>query len=303
MRNNNDPTLNHKRKAKGKKGSNEDDYPLHSIETIVAKNKLSDTATISDRYNIQTLLKNGTDIEAHSVYKKPKSSKSKKSETGNTTTPSTVDSSSNDQKMDEKVEDKPEIKEEEKVQEESIKQEVKDTTPVVLKEEQSTLDAKTESQPEENNQTLAETKKETEIPSEPQTEVKIEKEKKQELPVAEAEADKPVVKTDEETSTLKSISLDKVKNIPFLTDRKPKDIQVSESTPTSPVVKKRKRGRPSRASKSNTTSPLSFSPASSSANSVASSPLSSKIDYSLFGILRSSRRTHHGTFEKVNKKN
>jgi len=64
----------------------------------------------------------------------------------------------------------------------------------------------------------------------------------------------------------------------------------SESAPTSPVVKKRKRGRPS---KSNTASPSPMSPDLIGNNT----QLSSEIDYSIYGMLRTSRR-HHGTFEK-----
>jgi len=65
----------------------------------------------------------------------------------------------------------------------------------------------------------------------------------------------------------------------------------SESAPTSPVVKKRKRGRPS---KSNTASPSPMSP-DLIGNNIKPTP---EIDYSLYGMLRTSRR-HHGTFEKV----
>jgi len=76
---------------------------------------------------------------------------------------------------------------------------------------------------------------------------------------------------------------------------KSNEIKSSESMPTSPVVKKRKRGRPSRSSKSNTSSPSPLSPDSSGNGTTL--PFSSPIDYSLYGMLRTSTR-RHGTFEK-----
>jgi len=87
MRNKNESSQHHKHKARGKKGNNDESHSIHSIESIVAKNKTSkDHSTISDRYNLQTLLKSGKDIEAYSVYKKSKPTKSKKQiKTENTT--------------------------------------------------------------------------------------------------------------------------------------------------------------------------------------------------------------------------
>ncbi|OUM65735.1 hypothetical protein PIROE2DRAFT_7245 [Piromyces sp. E2] len=328
MRKNNDPALNHKRKAKGKRGSNDDSYPLHSIETIVAKNKSSDSGAISDRYNLQTLLKNGTDIEAHSVYKKSKSSKSKKSDAKhahskvvdqqpskstteteikdkadvkediktdikmdvNSTTTDKVDT-----KADVKANVKEEIKEEHDATQKIIKQENTDSIPVTLKNENTLLDDKSVSTSEQDK-SIVTTEQKPVTKTENQNNVKMEKVKQDEN-IAE---DIKQIKTEEQSNVkieqemVNDSSLsDKVKDISSLINGKINDIKVSESTPTSPVTKKRKRGRPSRASKSNTASPLS-----STATSVTSSPIPSKIDYSLYGVLRTSRRLHHGTFEK-----
>ncbi|ORX55968.1 hypothetical protein BCR36DRAFT_581129 [Piromyces finnis] len=270
MRKNNDPLLSSKRKSKDRKESIEESYPLHSIETIVTKNKASENAT-SDRYNLQTLIKNGADIEAHSVYKKTKSFKKK-----------IID---NDDKSEIKIEVKPEIKEEPDISKKEIKYEINDSSKISLKSENMALETKYKSSIEEDKsvfKTTMETKTELEndeIKKEIKKDIKIEEPKK--------------IKVEEKPN----VSTDKEQNVSFQTNVKSNDTQVSESSPSTPIIKKRKRGRPSRASKSNTISPLSFSP-SSSTNSVTSSPESSKIDYSLFGMLRSSRRAHHGTFEK-----
>jgi len=279
MRKNNDSTLNHKRKTRGKRGSNNDEsYPLHSIEAIVAKNKSSDSATISDRYNLQTLLKNGTDIEAHSVYKKSKSSKNKKLDTAHTR-PKNVDQTVNstaEGKIEEKVDVKSEIKGEIDTSKKEIIQESDDLTSVSLKDDNSSASIK-----EDDKSTVAtENQKETMVKMNKNGSVT---EDIKQIKTGEQNDIKKEQKVENESSS------NKVNNISSVND-----LQQSESTPSTPVVKKRKRGRPSRASKSNTASPLSFSPSSSTTNSVASSPITANIDYSLYNISRSSRR-HHET--------
>jgi len=340
MRNNHDPSLQHqqKRKTRGKKGSNDESYAVHSIESIVAKNKFSKNhSVVSDRYNLQTLLKSGTDIEAYSVYKKPKTSKNKKQDAHNKGSNKTTSSSKNEEKSNNMEKDiKSEIKLENK-EDKNVVTETKEIInndskldesndivkkeEVISKSENDTMKTAESNKDEKSAEEIKDIKsiEETkdikpieELKNMESTEEKKDIKVEEEIKVKEEEAKD--IKTEEQTKDIKieeqtATKFDDKKKIEALFKDKFKedysnsniklgDIKISESTPTSPVVHKRKRGRPARASKSNTASPYTLSPAGSKANSMASSPSSIKFDYALYGYVRSSRRTH--TFEKVN---
>jgi len=345
MRNNHDPSLQHqpKRKTRGKKGSNDESYAVHSIESIVAKNKFSKNhSVISDRYNLQTLLKSGTDIEAYSVYKKPKPSKSKKQDAHNKSTDKTICSTKIEEKSNNIEKD---IKQETKLENKKDKNVITETkeiknndlkldesNDVVKKEEvmpkiendtkkiaENNIDEKST---EENKdvkltdeikdikdiKSIEEIKDTKGIKSIEETkDIKVEETKdvkiKEEAKDIKIEEQTKDIKIEEQPSikfndkkTIEALIKDKFKEGYSNSNIKLSDIKISESTPASPVTQKRKRGRPARASKSNTASPYNLSPASSKANSLASSPSSVKFDYALYGYVRTSRRVH--TFEK-----